>query len=173
MWLLKRSEARRIQEQRNFGKLQEYNRWVQSIFTVDGKALLKVEWGRRRMQRHFSAQPRRGYQLHYTTHGSMPLWIYAAGLRPHLAPLAVDRRWWRRLQRREQQPRPRSFWGGYLRAGQRLLRRERWLQLRLERYPLELLRRRFGRSLEMAEQQLLVADPQAPEDPSLPRFWNK
>lgn len=171
--LLKRSEARRMQERRSFGQEQEYHRWVREIFGKEGKELLKVAGGRRRLMRHFAAQPRPNYQLHYTAHRPTPLWVYAAGLRPHLAPLAADRRWWRRLQRREGRTQPRSFWSGYARAGQRLLRRERWLQLRLERYPLELLRRRFGRSLEMADRHLLVADPQRWSDEEAPRFWNK
>lgn len=171
--LLKRSEARRMQQQRSFGQLQEYHRWVREIFGKEGKELLTVEGGRRRLRRHFALQPRPNFQLHYAAHRPTPLWVYAAGLRPHLAPLAADLGWWRRLQRREGQRQPRSFWSGYVKAGQRLLRRERWLQLRLERYPLELLRRRFRRSLEMAERQVLVADPQPEGDSQPPRFWNK
>lgn len=171
--LLKRSEARRLEAQRRLGQQQQYNRWVRDLFQQEGRKLLAVTGSQARPVRHFMAQPRPGYQLHYSGYQTTPLWVYAAGLRAHLSPLAVDRRWWRRLQRRVGQPRPRSFWSGYAKAGQRLLQRERWLQLRLERYPLELLRRRFDRSLEMAERQLLVADPQAIRDSRLPNFWNK
>lgn len=97
--LLKRSETRRQSLRRDFGQQQQYNRWVQDIFGQEGKELLSVESGRRRPHRHFSAQPRRGYQLHYSAYRPTPLWVYAAGLRPHLAPLAADRRWWGKLQR--------------------------------------------------------------------------
>lgn len=169
--LLKRSEARRLQEQRGHGQDKAYQRWVREIFGKEGQELLKVGGGRRWRRRHFAAQPRPNYQLHYPSHRSTPLWVYAAGLRPHLVPLATDRRWWRRSPATG--GRPHSFWSGYVRASQRLLRRERWLQLRLERYPLELLRRRFSRSLEMADRHLLVADPPVAETADRPRFWSK
>ena len=172
--LLKRSETRRQSLRRDFGQQQQYNRWVREIFGQEGKQLLPVESGRRRPHRHFMSQPRRGYQLHYSAYRPTPLWVYAAGLRPHLAPLAADRRWWGKLQQgRGQKTRPRRFWTGYVRANQRLLRRERWLQMRLERYPLELLRRRFERSLEMANNGLLVPDARDLSEGAYPRFWNK
>ena len=45
--------------------------------------------------------------------------------------------------------------------------------MRLERYPLELLRRRFERSLEMANNGLLVPDARDLSEGAYPRFWNK
>lgn len=90
--LLKRSEARRLQQQREFGRTQELQRWIQSLFGKDGRELLKVGQGRERLVRHFAAQPYPGYQLHYAGHYTTPLWVYAAGLRPHLTPLAADQR---------------------------------------------------------------------------------
>lgn len=45
--------------------------------------------------------------------------------------------------------------------------------MRLERYPLELLRQRFERSLGMANNNLLMPDAQHLWEKGYPRFWNK
>jgi hypothetical protein len=88
--LLKRFEAQRQNRQREFSQQQAYQRWVKDIFGQEGRQLLAVAAGRHRRHRHFAAQPLPNHQLHYPAYRSTPLWIYSAGFRHHLPPLAVE-----------------------------------------------------------------------------------